>query len=30
MAYLGDLSAGQVRDALGPVLGDRLQIEVPE
>ena len=30
LAYLGDLSAGQVRDALGPVLGDRLQIEVPE
>jgi hypothetical protein len=28
--YLGDLSAEQVRDVLGPLLGDRLQIEVAD
>jgi hypothetical protein len=27
--YLGDLSADRVRGALGPVLGDRLEIQVP-
>jgi len=27
--YLGDLSAEAVRDALAPVLGDRLRIEIP-
>jgi len=26
--YLGDLSAGAVRDLLGPLLGERLQIDV--
>jgi hypothetical protein len=26
--YLGDLSADQVRDVLGPLLGDRLEIDV--
>jgi hypothetical protein len=25
--YLGDLAAGQVRDVLGPLLGERLQID---
>ena len=27
--YLGDLSPERVRDALGPVLGDRLRIDIP-
>lgn len=27
--YLGDLSPDVVRDTLAPVLGDRLQIEIP-
>jgi hypothetical protein len=29
-AYLGDLSAERVRDVLGPLIGDRLKIEVPD
>jgi hypothetical protein len=28
--YLGDLSPEAVRDALGPLLGDRLRIDVPK
>ncbi len=28
-AFLGDLSADSVRATLGPLLGDRLQIETP-
>jgi hypothetical protein len=28
-AFLGDLSADGVRATLGPILGDRLQIEIP-
>jgi hypothetical protein len=27
--FLGDLSPERVRDTLGPVLGDRLRIEIP-